>query len=195
MGTVAEPSAGMPAIDVEDLARRRKHLAESMPMWVPASIDQRLDASARLWADRTYLVFGEREHTYGDTVRRSRQIAARLSAAGVRKGTHVGLLMANSFDLYATMYAIARLGAWSVPLNYFLAPAELAYVVSHSQCSVVVVDPDVPGGSGIDLLERTLAEIAETGSGSASVSKILVTASGSLARRSLKSQENGLPRR
>jgi fatty-acyl-CoA synthase len=172
----------MPAIDVEDLARRRKHLAESMPMWVPASIDQRLDASARLWADRTYLVFGEREHTYGDTVRRSRQIAARLSAAGVRKGTHVGLLMANSFDLYATMYAIARLGAWSVPLNYFLAPAELAYVVSHSQCSVVVVDPDVPGGSGIDLLERTLAEIAETGSGSASVSKILVTASGSLAR-------------
>jgi fatty-acyl-CoA synthase len=169
-------------VDTEDLARRRKHLAESMPVWVPVSADQRLDASAQLWPDRTYLVFGDEEYTYSDTVRRSRQIAARLAAAGVTKGTHVGLLMGNSFDLYAAMYAIARLGGWSVPLNYLLAPSELAYVLGHSRCAVVIADPDLPGRDGTELLGQALAEIAVTEPGTASPLRVLLTGSGPLER-------------
>ncbi|WP_214104145.1 class I adenylate-forming enzyme family protein [Acrocarpospora catenulata] len=146
-----------------DLARRRRRLEESIGAWAPMSIDQRLDASAARWPDRAYLIFDDDSHTYADTARRSREIAATLAAAGVGPGAHVGLLMGNCFDFYAATFAISRLGGWVVPLNYLLAPVELAFVLRQSQCSVVVVDPDVPVRDGVELFTETLAAGGEEG--------------------------------
>jgi len=179
----ADPVTSLPGVDPYDLERRRKHLESSVGEWAVMSIDQRLEAAAGKWPERIYLVFGAESYTYEQTLHRAREIAATLARAGVGTGSHVGLLMANCFDFYATTFAIARLGAWTVPLNYLLAPVELAYVLTNSRCSVVVADPDVPGRDGVELLDATIAAMKESpaSAGQADAITVLVAADAPLA--------------
>src|ERR1700730_11083671 len=55
----------------------------------------------------------------------SRSLAARLVAAGVGKGAHVGLLAPNSVDWAVTAAAVMRVGGVIVPLSTLLRPPEL----------------------------------------------------------------------
>jgi len=179
----ADSVTSLPGVDPYDLERRRKHLESSVGEWAVRSIDQRLEAAVRKWPERTYLIFGAESYTYGQTLHRAREIAVTLAQAGVGTGSHVGVLMANCFEFYAATFAIARLGAWTVPLNYLLAPIELAYVVTNARCSVVVVDPNVPGRDGVELLDATIALMKESpaSAGQADAITVLVAADAPLA--------------
>ena len=142
--------------DLADLERRRGELVDRTRQWTVQSLDQRIEVAAAIWPDRPYLVFDDETYTYAETFERVRQYAATLADAGVGEGDHVGLLMANTFDFYAISFALSRLAAWTVPLNYLLAPPELAHVVTHSRLRLIVVDARVPVRNGIDLLNATL---------------------------------------
>ncbi|MFF0492423.1 class I adenylate-forming enzyme family protein [Nocardia sp. NPDC004068] len=69
--------------------------------------------------------------------RRNRWIDV-LLRAGVRPGDRVGVLLLNSVDYIALYFAISRIGAVVVRVNFRLTPPELRHVLLDSGCTVVV---------------------------------------------------------
>lgn len=97
-----------------------------------------LQHHARHTPEAPALRFEGRRFTYARLARRTERAAARLCHAwGVRSGDRVAYLGFNHVDQITLLFALARLGAMLVPLNYRLAPAEWQAVLRD--CSPVVV--------------------------------------------------------
>ncbi|TDD88440.1 long-chain-fatty-acid--CoA ligase [Saccharopolyspora karakumensis] len=90
---------------------------------------------------RTAVVFGERALTYAELADRVARLANRLRAVGVRPGSRVAYLGTNHPSFVETMFATHQLGAILVPLNFRLAPPEIAYMLEDSGSEVLVYGP------------------------------------------------------
>lgn len=82
---------------------------------------------------------GEWSCTYRDLAERRDRWIGVLVQADIKQGDRVGILMLNSLDYVALYFAIARLGAIAVRLNYRLSPDELHFVLDDAGCSMVVL--------------------------------------------------------
>ncbi len=60
------------------------------------------------------------------------QLANALLADGIRKRERVGLLLMNSREFMEAYYALAKVGAVVVPLNWRLVPDELEFILKDS---------------------------------------------------------------
>lgn len=72
--------------------------------------------------------YADRSYTWMDVEKASQIIADDLSKAGVGKGCHVGLYSVNSINWIFTFFAIQKLGAIAVFVNFGLKARELAAV-------------------------------------------------------------------
>jgi len=82
-----------------------------------------------------------RHHTYRAFDRRIDGVAAALAADfGVGVGDRVAVLAQGSTDVFELQFACFRIGAIFVPLNWRLAPAELAAILANCTPSVLVHD-------------------------------------------------------
>lgn len=61
-----------------------------------------------------------------------------LVRRGVTHGDRVGILLLNSLDYIALYFAIARIGAVVVRVNFRLTSPELQYLLSDAGCTVVI---------------------------------------------------------
>ena len=93
---------------------------------------------AFLSGERIAFVEGKRRVTFAEFDRRTSQLAQALSESGVRRGDRVGALMVNSVAFLEAMFAAAKLGAIFVPMNFRLAPPEVAYLLADSGADVFV---------------------------------------------------------
>ncbi len=80
----------------------------------------------------------DRELTYAELDERSNRLAQALRAAGVGKGSRVAHLDRTAPEIVELLFATSKLGAVTVPLNWRLAPAELAAVVADAQPDVLL---------------------------------------------------------
>lgn len=90
--------------------------------------------------------------TYGELADRAYAYANTLRDLGVGTGDRVGLLLYNRLEYWIAYFAITRLGAIAVRLNFRLTADELVYALTDS-------DPCVVIGEG-DLLQRLDAQRA-----------------------------------
>ncbi len=104
---------------------------------------------------RTALVddIGGRELTYRELEGRTNRLADALARRGVRRGDRVGLLTLNSPQMMEVYFAVAKLGAITVPVNFRLSPREAAYVLADSGASFLFSSTGLAG-----LAEAVLAE-------------------------------------
>lgn len=82
---------------------------------------------------------GERA-TYSEMDRWSNKYARMLRAYGVRKGDRIGVLLPNRIEFPILWFALAKLGAVLVPINFRYTPREIEYVLSDTQAKVAIVD-------------------------------------------------------
>ena len=68
------------------------------------------------------------------------RLAAGLHAQGVRSGDRVAVIARNSHGFAALRFALARLGAVLVPINFMLNADEARFILEHSGASVLCVD-------------------------------------------------------
>ncbi len=73
---------------------------------------------------------------------------AHLQAAGVQRGAIVAWLGHNSWDLLATLVACESLGAVLLPLNWRLAAAELAQILSQAGAGHLMGTPELQALAG-----------------------------------------------
>ena len=120
------------------VAERQAALARRFPRWTPRALHEMLDAAAREFPDRPYVVTDGAEWTYREVRERSLRVAWGLAAAGVRPGEHVALVMANFPEFVPVKFGISRAGAVCVPINFLNRRDELGYVLRQSDAVLLI---------------------------------------------------------
>lgn len=87
------------------------------------------------------LIFNGEKLSYGEISQLASKIAAGLADEGIAAGHRVAILCQNCPEYLAFLMACSQLGAVAVPLNYRLAPAEMAYVLNDAQAQLLL-NPD-----------------------------------------------------
>ncbi|WP_370652961.1 MULTISPECIES: AMP-binding protein [Mycobacterium] len=121
-----------------DIGARRETLRERFPIWRERTLADWLDHCADRFGGRPFVLTDEVELSYADVTAESRRLADGLAALGVCPGDRVAMIMANYPQFVTVKFAIARLGAIAVPLNFLYRQDELRYVLADSGCRVVV---------------------------------------------------------
>ncbi|GAA2446942.1 fatty acid--CoA ligase [Actinomadura vinacea] len=103
------------------------------------SLTEVLRERAQRHPDRIAFHAGDSSITYRDFDRRTDRAAAALAAAGVGQGDRVAVLDKNSLEYAEQLFGAARIGAVQVPINYRLAPDEVAYIVDNAKAKVFIV--------------------------------------------------------
>ncbi len=96
--------------------------------------------TARAFADRPFLVYGEERVSFEGFARATLAIAEALGAAGVVKGDRVAIAMRNLPEWPVCYYGALLAGAIATPLNAWWTGPELAYAIADSGAVVAMVD-------------------------------------------------------
>lgn len=88
----------------------------------------------------TFLKLHDGELTYREVDAAANRVAQGLAAHGVDRGDHVAVMLPNSAELLHVVFALARLGAVSVPVNTAYKGRLLQHVLDSSDTTVIVVD-------------------------------------------------------
>jgi fatty-acyl-CoA synthase len=110
-----------------------------------------LARSAARHPDKPAIVCGATAWTYAEFDALCDSVAAALAARGVAKGDRFAILARNSHGFAAMRFALARLGAVLVPINFMLKAEEAAYVLRHAGARWLACD------SGLAELARAAA--------------------------------------
>lgn len=108
------------------------------------TIRAQLDHQADLRPDASYLIAPETGRTLSFRELRdaSRRLAAYLESEGIRPGARVALLLPNGFQT-CRLFIGAMYGGYCItPFNLLAQPAQLRYVLEHSDAEIVFVAPD-----------------------------------------------------
>jgi fatty-acyl-CoA synthase len=104
---------------------------ENLPRFTPRVLGDLLDHHDQSRREAPAVQFDGRWYDYGKLFRRSERAAARLwHEWGVRAGDRVAYLGLNQLDQLTLLFALGRIGAVLVPLNFRLAPAEWQAVLT-----------------------------------------------------------------
>jgi len=107
-----------------------------------------------------------RRFTYAELDARANRVANALRAQGVRPGDRVALLMMNGVEYLETYFALAKLGAVMVPLNWRLVPDELAFILRDAGAGTLVYDAEFDAPmAALRGLETPLRTFVRTGDG------------------------------
>jgi acyl-CoA synthetase (AMP-forming)/AMP-acid ligase II len=96
------------------------------------------EAAVDAFPDREYLVAEGRRLTYAQMEERANRLAHHLAAQGVRKGEHVGIYALNSTEWVTTAWAVFKLRAVWVNINYRYVQDELRYLFTNADLVTLV---------------------------------------------------------
>jgi long-chain acyl-CoA synthetase len=83
---------------------------------------------------------GERELTYAQLDERSNRLAQALLADGLGEGSRVAYLGRSAPEVIELLFAVAKIGAVIVPLNWRLSPRELSGVLADAAAPLLIAD-------------------------------------------------------
>jgi acyl-CoA synthetase (AMP-forming)/AMP-acid ligase II len=92
----------------------------------------RKNARREAFGPKTAVIFGERSWSYTALNSYTNRIAWALLSAGVAKGDRVAVLGRNSDTYVALYFALAKIGAIMVPVNFWYRAEEVAYTLEQS---------------------------------------------------------------
>ena len=104
------------------------------------TIPRAFEAQVERTPDATALVFEDQTLSYAELNARANHVARALQAAGVARGTNVGLCIRRSPDLLVGALAILKAGGTYVPLDPDHPAERLAHILSDSGAPVVLVN-------------------------------------------------------
>ena len=103
--------------------------------------------SAQRDSGKTALFWGGAQFSYGDLWSRSLWVADRLrSEFGVRAGDRVAIWLKNCPEFVPSLFGILQTGAAVVPINNFLKPPEVAFILADAGIDVIILDETMEEG-------------------------------------------------
>ena len=105
-------------------------------MTIPRLIEDVVALNGR----RKCLTFDRKHYTYHEVNSRVNQVAYGLENIGVTRGSHVGVMLPNCPEYLFTYFGVLKRGAVNVPINTFLSPDEIDFILNDCEISVIVLD-------------------------------------------------------
>src|SRR5690242_8223974 len=104
-----------------------------------------LERQAKSRPNAPALIFRGTKLSYAALQDRVEKWAAVLTARGVKAGDTYGIVMRNSPEFVVTFFALVRLGAHAVPVNFLLKADEIAFIFSDAGVVGVITQPPFLG--------------------------------------------------
>ncbi|MFK7965222.1 MAG: acyl-CoA synthetase [Burkholderiaceae bacterium] len=118
------------------------------------TIGDLLRRSARRLPEKPAIICGDVHWSYAEFDRICNRLANGLGTHGINAGDRIAVLSRNSHAFAALRYALARLGAVLVPINFMLNAQEAHYILKHSGATCLAM--------GADMLELGRAAAKDT---------------------------------
>lgn len=101
-----------------------------------------LRRQAKARPDKTAFIFEGRSMTYAEFDEGTSRVANGLVAWGIQPAERVAYLGKNAPEYFEILMGVSKAGAVTCPVNWRLAPAEIAYIINDSGARVLFVDAD-----------------------------------------------------
>jgi long-chain acyl-CoA synthetase len=152
--------------------------------------------SAQKFADKPAIFYGEEVINYGQIAAQSRWLAHELSTAyGIKSGDRIAIWLKNCPEFVPVLFGILESGAVVVPINNFLKPDEVTYILKDCGAKVLISEgamregtaklrENVPGLRIIEIesLGRSSAPLAQPNTQSTSDLAVVIYTSGTTGR-------------
>ena len=106
------------------------------------NVGQWLSKRSLFSPEKIAVVFNEKKLTYREMNRRVNRLSRALLHLGLKPGDRVGIISRNNPELLEIYFACAKTGMIFVPLNFRLAPPELAFQILDSGLRTLFVDAE-----------------------------------------------------
>ena len=98
-----------------------------------------IEQSCKENADKFCVVDGDHRLTYRDMEERANRLARALVEMGVEPGDRVGIFLTNCFQYIEMFYAITKIGAIFVSLNFRLREKETTYILNNAEAKILIM--------------------------------------------------------
>lgn len=105
-------------------------------------IGEWIERWSRIKPHEIALLYKEDSYTYEEFFIRIDRLTGSLITGGIKKGDRIAVLSYNCPQYLELYFALARIGAILVPLNYRLATRELEYILIDSGASTLIFHED-----------------------------------------------------
>ena len=104
-----------------------------------ASLVTLFEDACRKYADQVAYISMDREMTYGELDRLSRDFAGWVQSIGLKKGDRVALMMPNLLQYPVALFGTLRAGCVVVNVNPLYTPRELEHQLKDSEAKAIVI--------------------------------------------------------
>jgi fatty-acyl-CoA synthase len=111
-------------------------------MNIPLTPIRFLRYAEQQYPGKTAIVCADQRFTYAQFAERASRLAGVLREAGVQPGDRVAFLSLNCHRLLEAYYGVLEAGAVLLPLNFRLAPQELAYILNDAGAKVLFLQKE-----------------------------------------------------
>jgi len=125
------------------------------------TIPDALRRAAEQWGDGPFIVTPARRMTFAEAERSSRFVAQRMLAAGMGKGTRVGLYFTYGQEFVIAWLAASRIGALVMPFATTYRPAEIGKVLRIGDVDTLITASTVLGKDMQQMFEDSVPGLAD----------------------------------
>ncbi|MBI4370171.1 MAG: long-chain fatty acid--CoA ligase [Elusimicrobia bacterium] len=88
--------------------------------------------------DTAYIIKGDQKVTFAQFNEQCEVLAAALSGLGIKAGDRFAICLRNSLEFTSTWFALAKLGAIAVHVNFMISEEEMTYILKDSGSKAMV---------------------------------------------------------
>lgn len=114
-------------------------------MYAQMNLVDAFKAAVRHNGPRPAMLDGARDYSWNEFGERVRRAAGALRSLGVSEGARFAVLSRNGFRFEELKWAGIWLGAVPVPINFRLAPPEIAHILEDAECAHLLVETPFAG--------------------------------------------------
>ncbi len=121
-----------------------------------------IEEQASLLPDETALIFEGKKTTYAELDARANRAAQAFKSLGLKRGDRVAWLARNVGTFWPALLGAAKIGVVMTPVNWRLAPAEIAGIIADARPSLFVIEKifvePLKAAGGIPIRTMTLED-------------------------------------
>ncbi|PWA12790.1 hypothetical protein DCC39_03845 [Pueribacillus theae] len=99
-----------------------------------------LERNAAIKPDEPAILFKNHSYTYKQINQETNRYANLFEKYGIKKGDCISIWLPNGMEFIYAFYAILKIGALAVPINYLFKKAEALYILKNSDAKLLVTD-------------------------------------------------------
>ncbi|KAJ9172585.1 hypothetical protein P3X46_015802 [Hevea brasiliensis] len=125
--------------------------------YVPLSPISLLERAAKVYRDRTSVIYGSVKYSWSDTYDRCLRLASALTQLGISRGDVVATLAPNVPAMYELHFAVPMAGAVLCTLNARHDSNMVSVLLKHSEAKIIFVDYQL-----LDVARKAFEHLAKT---------------------------------